>query len=129
MQPERGEQMTSADFADALLREFPELEEDVRDNEGLLHLQMGDFARLMQRAIREADWPRLKRCTHLAQRVWQAGEPRLRNALSVSCLEHLTFKGTAGREAFAMLTRELREEWEKLDRFQASLAAPPGKRR
>ncbi|MBB4636857.1 DUF7674 family protein [Longimicrobium terrae] len=121
--------MTGPEFVDVLLHEFPELEEDVRDNDGLLHMQMGDFAGLMQRAINERDLPRLKRCVHLAQRVWQTGEAHLRNALSVSCLEHLAFRGTTGQEAFALLTRELREEWEKLDRFQASLATPPRKRR
>jgi len=121
--------MTREEFPEILIREFPPIEAEVHDNDGLLHMQMGDFAVVMQRTIDEADWPGLKRCVHPALRVWQAGDPYLRNALSVACLEHLAFAGVTGQQAFAMLTRELREEWEKLDRFQGSLSGRPGKRR
>lgn len=121
--------MTRNDFPEILASEFPQIEEEVRENDGLVHMQMDDFARWMQRAIHAGDWPELKRCVHLADRVWQVGEPYLRNALAVFCLEHLTFPDPTGPRAFAMLTRELRETWEALDRLHATLAAPKRKRR
>lgn len=50
--------MTRDEFPEIVIGEFPEIEEDVRDNGGLLHMQMGDFAGVMQRAVIRGTGPR-----------------------------------------------------------------------
>ena len=102
---------THADFTRMLAAAFPELYEEVEDQDGLLHMEMHVFARFAQEAIDRADWAALKRCVHLAQDLWTRADPALLNALNVSLLEHLSFSGPNGEAAWTRLTRELQQGW------------------
>ena|SRR5690348_5965770 len=128
---------TQADFVRLVLAALPALREEFADADGLLHLQMHAFTRLMQRAKGAADWPTYKRGVHLATELWQRPDERLLGALNVSFLEHLDFDGPRGPEAWKCLTSELKDGWQAMkaynDRVAAHFAAPrkakKGKRR
>ena len=118
--------MTENEFVDLVCREFPDIAEEVRDQDDLLYMQVGVFATRVQQMVDEGDRPALKRAVHLAQRTRNEGDANLRNAISVAFLEHLTFNGATGERALAMLTSDLRQEWQKLQSFMASMDKHPG---
>ena len=128
-------QLTVADFARMALAEFgsdPDLREDFADYDGLPHVQMGAFARLMQRAQGAADWAAYERAAALADALWRGADDELRNALSVSLLEHLDFDGPRGPAAWALLGPRLQAGWREITAYNAWLAAgakgpPPGR--
>lgn len=106
-----------------VLEQFPELREDFAEDEGLLHLQMGSFARRTQQAKGEADWDTYKRCVALAAELWKRPDSPLLNALNVSFLEHIDFNGPRGPIAWGYLSLELRRAWQDMQRYLEDLGA------
>ena len=96
-----------SDFVRLALAEFPHLRGEFEESDGLLHLQMHAFTRLMQRAKGAADWNTYKRGVHLAEELWSGADEDVRNALNVSFFEHLDFEGSRGAEAWQHLTSAL----------------------
>ena len=86
---------THADFTRMLLERFPELREEVEDCDGLLHIEMGVFAQHTQEAKGRGDWDSSARCAALADELWKGPDGTLLNALNVSYLEQLDFRGRA----------------------------------
>jgi hypothetical protein len=126
------EPYSQADFVRLLLEEFPELGGDIAEADGLLHLEMHAFTRLMQRAKSAGEWSVYKRGVHLATELWTRGDASLRGALDVSFLEHLDFDGPRGPEAWTRLTSELQHGWQAMRAYNervAALIAPPKKKR
>jgi hypothetical protein len=111
------------DFKALALAEFPELRPEFEDSDGLLHLEMHAFTRLMRRAQESGNWASYKRCVHLATELWSRPDDRLENALNVSLLEHLDFEGPRGSEAWQRLTTELQEAWKAMAAYNERLAA------
>jgi len=68
---------TQEDFVLVVLAEFPELRSEFAECDGMLHLQMGCFARLMQAAKGESDWPAYTRGVLAAQHLWQRPDDAL----------------------------------------------------
>jgi hypothetical protein len=121
---------TQSDFVRLALAEFPSLTEELEEADGLLHLQMHAFTRVMQRAKAAADWATYRRGVHLAAQLWSRPDTNLLNALNVSFLEHLDFEGLHGPEAWKCLTSELQHGWQAMKAYNdrvASLSAPPRK--
>ena len=114
------------------LAEFPELREEFEQDPGLLHLHMHAFQRLAERAQRVGDWQRYDRCMRVAHELWRRPDDALLNALNVSFLEHLEFRGVQGEVAWTYLTPELQEGWRAMQAYMArlaELAKPPRKQR
>lgn len=109
------------------LDEFPNLRDEFEDSDGLLHLEMHAFTRLMQRAKGAADWDTYKRGVHLAEELWSRADDDVRNALNVSFLEHLDFEGPRGTEAWQHLTSALRAGWIAMKEYNDALASHPGR--
>ena len=125
-----GTPQTQADFVRLALAEFPVLREEFADVDGLLHLQMHAFTRLMQRAKGAADWETYRRGVRLAAELWRRPDEALLNALNVSFLEHLDFDGPRGPEAWSRLTSELQHGWKAMKAYNDRVAAhyaPPRK--
>jgi hypothetical protein len=103
----------------ALLSEFPSIEADLLDKtwSGLLHPQMGCFARYVQTHIDAGDRLCVTRCFALADRFLREGNSELRNAVAVSFLEHLNFADGKRKRAWAreFLSARLRDEIERLE--------------
>ena len=114
---------THQDFTRMLVSEFPHIEADVRHWDGLLHLEMGEFARLMEDARERGDWAMYERGVRLADKLWSAPDSSVENALNVSFLEHLAFEGPHGETAWEMLTPALQRGWENMMSYLATLAA------
>jgi hypothetical protein len=114
---------SSADFAQRLLGEFPQLEGEVRQADGLLHLQMFAFANLTQLSKETADWSTYQRGVRLVSTLWSEPDDALENALNVSFFEALDFEGPNGPDAWAMLTPELQRGWENMRDYLKTLGA------
>jgi hypothetical protein len=103
---------TAAQFIEQLGVEFPELREDIREHAGLLHVQMGAFARITQTAMDVGDFETLRRQFMFADRFYRDAAPDLQNAFYVSYLEHLDFRGPHGERAQSFMSSELRQGWQ-----------------
>lgn len=118
---------TRADFIRRALTEFPELREGFDLSEGLLSLQMHNFARLMQEAKGAGDWDRYGRGARLAAELWRRPDAELLRALETSFLENLDFDGPRGPMAWQQLTPELQEGWRAMRGYWDRLNALPPK--
>jgi hypothetical protein len=118
-----------SEFVQMALLEFPELREEFEDFDGLLHVQMGAFARLVQGAKGQAAWDVYERAVRLADTLWTHADPSLQNALNVSFLENIDFEGSRGRTAWGYLSPSLRVGWRLMKEYNELLAAPPKKER
>jgi hypothetical protein len=110
------------DFRRLALERFPELRQEFEDFAGLLHVQMGAFARRAQQAKGEADWDTYARCVALADELWQRPSDELLNALNVSFLENLDFEGPRGRVAWDYLSPGLKLGWRNMQRYLEEVA-------
>lgn len=108
-----------AELPSRVLAEFPELEEELAQSEGLPHLQMGFFAELMQRARGRGDWEVYARAARLADALWANADEGLRNALNVSLLERLDFDGPRGPHAWSLLGPPLQRAWQGMAAYNA----------
>ena len=117
------------DLTRLLLAEFRDLEDDLRSCDGLLHLEMGVLAHIMQRAKKREDWSTYERAVRLADTLWSRSEDAVQNALSVSLLEHLDFEGPRGPKAWSLPTPALRKGWKDIMAHLASLKIRSQKRR
>ena len=76
---------------------------------------MHALARPIKRAQEEADWPTYVRAMRLADALWLRPTPDLLNALHVSFLEHLEFRGLDGELAWSRLSSGLQEGRRAMD--------------
>lgn len=117
--------MNGDEFIASLLAEFPELREEIRENEGLLHVQVGAFARRTEEAIASGDLASIDRCFTLAHRAFRDADPPLKNAIYVSYLEHLNFSGANGSAAQHRMSPLLRQRYAEIMDYLAMLARMP----
>jgi hypothetical protein len=122
---------------DALLAElnnrFPELAGELADETwaGLLHLEVGCFARYTQEQIEARNVERLRECYECARRFFVQGDEPVKNAIYVSYLENLNFEDGKRERAWAKaalpaeLQRAYRELLEYMARLSRAGGAPP----
>jgi hypothetical protein len=108
---------TTAQFIEQLVNEFPELMEEIKADDGLLHMQMGSFALATQGAIDAGDFEKLRKQFTLADRFFQGAAPDLQNAFYVSYLEHLDFRGPNGQRAQSFMSPSLRKGWQDIMKY------------
>jgi hypothetical protein len=108
-----------------LTERFPEVDAEIDDcSRGLLHLEMGTFARATQAAIDTQDKETVRRHFQFIEEVFRDATPDVENAVNVSYLEHLRFDGrkagsTGARE---LLPPSLRQALVELEAYLAKLA-------
>jgi len=117
------------DIQAALVAEFPELAEDLREDSELPYMQLGHLASFMQSAKGRADWDVYQRCADFAHRFFSEADANLAGAIAVAWLEHLDFEGTRGSEAWRRLSPALQQGWTNITESNARLAALPHKKR
>jgi hypothetical protein len=105
------------DFRAAVLAEFPALRDEFEGDDELPYLQVGAFALFTQRAKGQGDWDTYRRCVNIIGRLLANASPELENALYVSYLEHLDFRGPRGPKAWSLLTPELQAAWSRITRY------------
>ena len=108
-------------FAATLITHFPELKPNLQLSEGLLYCQMSDFRAYTRQAIDRGDFETISRCFAFADLVRARADDEVYNAVHVSYLEDLDFRGTNGQRAMALLTPGLREGWESINSYMEEL--------
>ena len=104
---------------DSLFKEFPEVREEVESSmRGLFYLEMGCFARYVQRQIDTANLVELGRCYEWLRKLMLYGDEEVTNAVGVSILEHLVTRDgkTNRRWALEAMPTPLRQAYERLRR-------------
>ena len=114
---------THADFTHLAVAAFPDLGAEFEDAGGMVHLEMGAFARRVDEARRAGHWEAYDRGVRLADRLRAAADEELANAHGVSFLEHLEFDGPSGAAAWEWLPPWLQAERSALDAAMRDAAA------
>src|SRR5262249_27867773 len=100
---------------------FRELADDLADETwaGLLHLEVGCFARYTQEQIEAANMHKLRECYECARRFFVEGSEAVRNAMYVSFLENLNFEDDKHKRAWAKaeLPSELKRAHRELTEY------------
>ena len=121
-----GSPVHHAELLDQLRQAFPDVadELDEESSQGLPYVQLGTFARYVQRAIDAGTRAEVERCFAVIDRGNREGDDDVQNAIGVAFLEHLNFQdGKVRREwAFDLLPASLRTA-------AKSLGIGPGYRR
>lgn len=104
------------EFRRLLLKHFPEVEEEVEDDEGLIHLEMSSLERLANSCIKNGNLDYLRKIYEFIgdiSRHQKNVEPYVINAVHVSFLEGLNFANKQyGEEAKRLLPEVLLSMWE-----------------
>lgn len=100
---------------------FPSLREDLHDEiiDGLLHPQIGEFARYAQNAIDAGDKLAWRQVTDIFIALWSNCDHSVKNALNVSFLEHLNFNDEKKQRswAFEAMPESMRTAWRNMDEY------------
>lgn len=108
---------------DIIEKEFPEVSEDLREDEGLLHVQIGVFSHLVQSFIDSGSRDEFSRACTLFVELFASASPELENALNVSFLEHLNF--TDGKNsrawAYSAMPPLMKVAWDEMEQYNNNL--------
>ncbi len=104
------------EFRRLLLKHFPEVKEEIEDDEGLVHLEMGSLERLANVSINIGDFENLKKIYEFVGdlgRHQKEVDPPIINAVNVYFLEGLNFENNRyGQSAKALLPPVLLSMWQ-----------------
>ncbi len=110
-------------FLKELRTAFPRLRNDLNQEDGLLHLEIGVFMRFVQTLIDTGDQDALVTALRIADRFLQNGNGQMVNALTVSFLEHLNFEDgkVPRRWAWECMPPALKERYQAIAKYNAEL--------
>src|SRR5580704_11140965 len=115
-------EIDSKKFVELLLAEFPELRDEAQECQGLVHLQMMEFALFTDRASKRGDWKSVDRCLRLADKLLRLGDYEISNAIYVSYLECLPRKGEIHDRLRKIMTTHLRKGWDDILGYLSKLS-------
>ena len=110
-----------AGFVQLVAAAFPDLRGELAEDDGLEHVQMWTFCEHTQAAIDRGDMGVVDTCFGIADRVIADGDDSMSNAIHVSFLEELDFRGPHGKRAFGKLTPALRKGWIDINEYMEEL--------
>jgi hypothetical protein len=107
------------EFLEILVNQFPEIKEEVLDEDykDLNHLQIGVLARYTNNCIDKKRFDEVQRIFDFFEKVIEKVDPETENAMYVSFLEHIEFKGMTVNEIKSFLKPIYFESWEHLRNF------------
>lgn len=108
--------MNAESFVTQLITEFPEIKEDILDEE-LTSLQIMSFRAFTQKAIDVNDLELIKRCFAFVDRVLDIVDFQINNSLYISYLSKLRFKGES--QALKLLPIKLSKAIAELNQASA----------
>ena len=91
------------EFYEQLLIRYPELEEDIEYNEGLLHIDMGCLRRLAESLCKERKFKEAESCFSWVNSFFCRSKNELLNAINVSFLEYFEYYHSLSNEEFEKL--------------------------
>ncbi len=105
---------------------FPQLAEEIEEDQGLLHLQIGTFSHLVQSFIDSGNSSEFSKACSLCIKLFSSADPDLENALNVSFLEHLNFvDGKYNRSwAYEAMPQVMRQAWDEMEEYNAKIHGP-----
>lgn len=115
-------QTNSRKFEELLLAEFPELQNEVKDCQGLDHLKMMEFALFTEQACKREDLKTVEKCLRLADKLLRQGDSYINNAVYVSYLETLPRKGKVHDRLRSVMTKDLRKGWDDILDYLSKVA-------
>ena len=115
------EPIDPSSFVQLVSSVYPDLRAELDEDDGLECAQMRTFCDHTQAAIDRGDMATVVTCFGIADRVIGEGDDSMQNAIHVSYLEHLDFRGTHGRQAFGNLTPRLRTGWQDINEYMEAL--------
>lgn len=106
-----------------LIKNFPQIREEIESFESLLHLQFSCFARYTQLQIDNQNKAELKRCFECVRMLLKDGNHEVHNASIVSYLAHLDFKDGKKQRNWALneMPALLKQELKMYDQYFSSL--------
>jgi hypothetical protein len=105
------EAIDHARFLQMLSEEFPEVPEAFsKYGRGLLHCEMGDFARLTEEAMDQGRFWQVEKYFNFVEAVRQNAAPEVENAIDVSYVEYLAFSEVTEnrRQAMKRMPKDIR---------------------
>ncbi len=107
------------EFLEMLAEEFPEaVQAFSKYDKGLLHCEVGVFARLTEEAIDEGNFWRAERYFRFIDRVRRQAALDVANAIDVSYIEYLAFSEVTDNRLHAvkrLMPKAMRETLRKID--------------
>lgn len=105
---------------------FPQLSEEIEEDEGLLHLQIGTFSHLAQSFIDSGNSAEFGKVCSLFVKLFPRADSALQNALNVSFLEHLDFVDSKCDRslAYEAMPSEMRKAWDEMEEYNARIHSP-----
>jgi hypothetical protein len=113
--------INSTKFIEYVIEKFPELKTDLAEDAGFDTLQVSTFCDYTQKAIDRGDLDSVENCFDIAHRVLKDGDDSMKNAIHVSFLEHLDFRGRYGGKAFSLMSADLAQSWTDINQYMESL--------
>jgi len=114
-------QVTTANVGTVMINEIPELRLDVEENEELAHLMFMDLFVWTESSVRSGKMDDMARGLRLIDSIFQDCDATIKNAVTVSFLEHIDPEDEVGRKIFDALTPELKRQWQTLDEYMQKL--------
>lgn len=106
-----------------VVKELPQLRDDMREWRGLVHLQMMEFVLVTEKACKDGDWVTVKKCLQLADKLLRFGDSKVKNAVYVSYLESLPRKGKVHNRLREIMSANLRKGWDDILAYLSKLLA------
>ena len=103
-------------FYQQLAQQYPQLLEQIADNDGLLHLDMSNLQQLAEQFCQTRQLNEAKQCFQWLNQLFCQGQNQFLNAVYVSFLEHFEYQrrnnGLTQTEFFALLPPELQQGYQ-----------------
>ena len=108
-------------FFELITSEYPDLREALEEDGGLVTMQISTFHNHVQQAIDQGNFKVLDKSYKIACQILEHGDDGLKNAIHVSFLEHLDFRGPYGTKAFSLMPTNLVNAWKDINQYMEAL--------
>lgn len=115
--------INSEQFIKKFVEEFPQYRAQIYDSAwlNLPNLQLGMIREIVDELIKSRKYDILKTLFTFFENGLINSDSELRNSIAVSFLEHLNFKDENGIEAFNLLPKNLKMEYESVEDYNSKL--------
>jgi hypothetical protein len=113
--------VTEANVGSAVVAAIPELRAGAAEWDDLGHLQFMELWLWTEFAARNGNIPNVLRAVRLVDEILLDCDSEIKNAVTVSFLEHIDPEDAAGSQIFEALTPVLRTQWHALDAYMQNL--------
>lgn len=111
------------EFYKELLIRYPELKDDIEYNEGLLHIDMGDFQQLVENLCKERNFNELRKCLLWVNSLFCRSKNEMLNAINVSFLEYFNYQEDLTEKEFKdIMPKELYRGYSEMMKYMENMA-------